>query len=162
MMRRALWIEDAAFTEAAEMAAPIYDSGTFELVIAGDATEAIRCIMESEFDAVIVDIRLYPGSDPVWIEMYDEAGSHVDGARLGIPLLHHLLNEKRRRPDIANWVGPEKFGVLTVENRREVEHDLEQLGITHFRQKTADSAETILLDLIEEIVNASNKEARSV
>ena len=149
---KVLWIEDGAFVEVSALAAPVYMSARYDLMIAEDASGGIRKLKETEFEAVIVDIRIPPGNDEDWIRLSKQPG----GSRLGISLMRYLLDPTEEKADeIPDWVGPDRLGVLTIETRREVDAELRQLGISHFAHKTAGSELTLLLDLIDAILQGS-------
>lgn len=157
MKLKILWIEDQAFIDLAILTGLVYVRGNYDLIIAPDASEGIRQIMQREFDAVVVDIRIPPGDDPKWKELYTKFGMTKVTARLGLHLLHCLLapedkNTKVKLRNIPPWITPTRFGILTVESEREVQDDLRKLNIQVFRQKTAEMTETTLLELIEEIL----------
>jgi DNA-binding NtrC family response regulator len=90
MRKKILWIEDGAFDEIAVLATPVHLTGEYQLEFALDASQAIRQLESQEFDAVIVDIRILPGDDPKWLNMYYATGSNK-AARLGVKLLQFLL-----------------------------------------------------------------------
>ena len=156
MKPKVLWIEDGALIEASQFVGPVYTSGKYDLTIALDISEGVRQLMNSEFDAIIVDIRIPPGDDKKWIKFYSQSAFNKIQARLGRLLLYSLLIPSEAKVPIENipqWIEPNKFGVLTVESRDELEADLEKLGIKVYRQKTAVMPVTVLLELIEEIIN---------
>lgn len=148
-MQRILWIEDEATGDMRNLAGPLYDSGQYDLVVAFDASEGVRQMMKLEFDAVVVDIRIPPGSDQRWIELYSQSEQNKPMARLGLQLLYSLLNADDR----PTWITPDRFGLLTVENKREVEEDLKNLNIQVYRQKTEQLPFNTLIKVIEEILD---------
>lgn len=154
-----LWIEDGALFELAHLAGPVYADDRYDLFIASDVTTGLQLLMEREYEAVIVDIRLPPGEDRVWDELYKKAGSHKSTAGLGLKLLQTILgaeNAPVKLESIPSWLSPEKIGVFSVERYVDLQPSLEQLGITLFRQKTADMPGTALLDLITAASNAKH------
>jgi hypothetical protein len=145
--------------EASRFTGPVYTNGRYDLVIALDASDGVHRVLETEFDAVVVDIRIEPGNDPDWISLWNQLGKDKIQARLGIHLLYSFLNPAEAMVKlgvIPVWISPVRFGVLTVESYREVEQDLKKLDILAFNQKTANTPKTTLLELIEKIV-AANK-----
>lgn len=159
MKPKVLWIEDGALVEVSNLAGPIYTSGKYDLVIALDASDGVRKLRQTEFDVVIVDIRIPPGDDPKWINLFSQLGFNKIQARLGRELLYSCLKPseaKVKLGEIPKWVSPERFGILTVESYREVENDLEKLGIQVYQQKTSDIPVTVLYDLIEKIKHSKN------
>src|SRR5574341_1077052 len=94
---RVLWVEDSARFELASFMGPIYASRKYELTLAEDATSAVRYLQTIKFDAIIMDIRLPPGKDHYWRELYGRAGSDKMTAQLGLEVLFWLLNPNHPR-----------------------------------------------------------------
>jgi CheY-like chemotaxis protein len=152
--RRVLWIEDGARFDFPQMAAPLYMNGGYDLAVAEDATSAVALVKQSEYDVVIVDIRLPPGDDSRWIELWKRAGSNRVAARLGLELLRSLLgSDDAKVPlrDRPSWLTPDRIGVLTVEGEDELRPVFDMLGIRFYRRKQADVPDTVLLDLTRQI-----------
>jgi hypothetical protein len=161
MKHKVLWIEDGAFVEVSSFAAPVINRIVYALEVALDVSDAVKKIIKTQFDAVIVDIRIPPGSDPEWEHLYSKSGYNKIGARLGIQLLFSLLKPEAaaiKLDKIPPWVSPGKFGIFTVESEAEVKNDLEVLGITFFQQKKTNIPNIALLELIEKIIRSSNEE----
>ena len=154
MKTRVLWIEDSARLELASLLGPVYFGGKYDFVSAEDVTTAVNNLGVREFDVVIVDMRLPPGQNQVWRELYQQAGSQTAEAQLGMKLLYWLIgkDESVYHVEPPSWITPLRIGVFTVESKREIGQDLGILGITVYRQKAADLPDTILRDLIEEIL----------
>jgi len=163
MKKKILWIEDSAFIDLQQLSGPVYASGQYDLVMAVNASEGIQQILQTPFEAVVVDIRIPPGNDKDWINIYFQAEMKKINARLGLEVLYTLL-----RPDIArfklkkpipDWVSPHRFGFLTVETPKEIEKAKEELKISIYQQKTAQLPHTALLEIIEKILeNCTNKD----
>jgi CheY-like chemotaxis protein len=155
MKIRVLWVEDDARFGLAQLAGPVYVHGGYDLVVASDVSTAIARLSREIFDAVIVDIRLPPGDDRAWIELYSKEGRNKVRARLGLQLLYSLLGHQRARVHLKQrpgWLASGKLGVFTVESRPEIEEDLGALGIPVYEQKRADLPDTVLLEIIERIL----------
>ena len=58
MKRKVLWVEDNAFSDLTALAGALYVTGDYNLVVASDASDGFRYLMQKEFDAVIMDIRI--------------------------------------------------------------------------------------------------------
>jgi len=163
MKKKILWIEDSAFVDLQHLTGPVYVSGQYDLVLAVNAAEGIQQILQTPFEAVVVDIRIPPGDDKEWINIYFQADKKKINAHLGLEVLYTLL-----RPDIARvklgkpipgWVKPHRFGLLTVETPKEIEKAKEELKISIYQQKTAQLPFTALLEIIEKILeNCKNKD----
>ena len=151
MKHNVLCIEDDAY-QLVELIGPVVLDGAYDLVIALDASDAAKHIMETEFAAIITGIRLPPGGDKRWIDIYNSTGNE-SVSRLGILLLRSLLKPKESvvKLDVPAWIKPEVFGVFTVHDRSEIAAELDDLGIKVFRQKTRQARTTTLLELFQEV-----------
>jgi hypothetical protein len=153
MKPRVLWIEDSARFELNNLTGPIYFYGTYDFQQAENVTSAIEFLKVKEYDALIVDVRLPPGNDPYWRELYRKEEGDGGGEKLGIKLLYWLLAQEGSYSHTPpSWASPEKIAIFTVENQMEVRDDLDKLGINLFKQKTTGLADTTLLDLIKELL----------
>lgn len=155
MKTKFLWIEDNATTDLKHLLGPVYMSGRYDPVIALTVADGIFHMRRSEFAAVIVDIRLLPGADPEWQQLYTKLGGDKGTARLGLNLLYSLFDPRiddlviKDRPD---WLDRSRVGVLTVEGREgDVGEALKSLGIDVYEQKTARTPNTVLLRMVERI-----------
>ena len=114
----------------------------------------VRHLRAKEYDAVIVDIRLPPGIDPEWRKLYQQTGFDRVHAQLGLKLLRWLLTKDNsiHPTEPPEWIKPHRIAVFTVESKGEIQQHLDELGIAVFRQKSAGLRDTILLELIDEIL----------
>ena len=152
--QKVLWIEDGARADFQNMLGPVYVHGEYDLVVALDATTGIAHLRRTEFDVVIVDIRIPPGEDRNWRDLYKRGHSDNANARLGLDILYGLLipHAARMRLDgIPRWITAERFAVFTVESKTQVHLDLERLNIRIYRQKTTETTNRALLEIIEEV-----------
>jgi len=151
---RALWIEDGARSELSHLSGPVLYDGRIELVLAEDLTTAVEYILEEEFDAVIVDVRLPPGDDPHWKELHRRAGHDKVHAELGLQLLRWLLEPggKPGLPAPPPWLDARRIAVFSVDCKSEVTSTLDDLGIQVIQQKRADLPDTILRELIDRLL----------
>jgi hypothetical protein len=133
----------------------LYD-GRVELVLAEDVTTATEYLLDERFDAMIVDVRLPPGDNEHWKKLYREAGRDKVHAELGLQLLRWLLGETPSNglPRAPDWVEAKRVGVFSVERKLEILDTLETLGISVVQQKRADLPDTILRDLIEQLLDS--------
>lgn len=155
MKTKFLWIEDNARTDLKYLLGPIYMSGMYDPVVAPTVAEGVYRMKQTEFSAVIVDIRLLPGNDSDWESLYLKLGSEKGTSRLGLCLLYSLFGPRiddlkiERKPE---WIKPERFGVLTVEDLGgEIGEALKSFGITVYEQKTTRTVNTTLLKMVERI-----------
>lgn len=152
MKTKVLWVEDSARLELRNLTGPIYISGEYDMNLAEDATTAVRYLQTKEYDAVILDMRLPPGIDDHWVNIYQERGEDKADARLGLELANWLINGKTDfsipRPE---WITPYHVGVFTVENDPSLHVRLEQLKISVFEHKVAGLSDTILVEIIDRI-----------
>lgn len=160
---KVLWIEDSALGDLAYLTAPLYMDGGYELVVAETVSEALSFLELGEFDAVIVDIRLFPGHRSEWREAFTALGANKIEAKLGLQLLYAILEpragapvtvQEEMRNKIREWLGSNRIGVLTVETWEELENDFKALNISEsvHRRKTTDVPDTVLLDLVEAVL----------
>ena len=156
-----LWIEDSARFELRSLVGPLLFSGKYDFNLAEDVTSAMHFLRAKEYAGVIVDIRLPPGIDPEWRRHYRESGANKVQSQLGLKLLYWLLG---KNPSIhpeapPAWVKPWNIGVFTVESQKEIQTNLDELEIVVFKQKAAGLPDTILLDLINELVAKAKLDA---
>ncbi len=153
MKTRVLWVEDSARLELRKLTGPIYISGEYDMNLAEDATSAVRYLQSKEYDAVILDMRLPPGIDDYWIKLYQQRGEDKADARLGLEVARWMLNGRADFPFAPpQWVKTYHVGVFTVENDAALHARLKELGIKVFQHKTAGLADTILIEIIENII----------
>ena len=153
---RALWIEDGARSELSHLSGPVLYDGRIELVLAEDLTTAVEYLLEEEFDAVVVDVRLPPGDDPYWKELHRKAGRDKVHAQLGLQLLRWLL-EPGHKPELAaapSWLDAKRVAVFSVDTKSEILNTLDALGIELIQQKRADLPDTILRELIDRLLES--------
>jgi hypothetical protein len=87
--------------------------------------------------------------------LHKEAGYDKIAARLGLKMLYSILGSANAEVKLENrpaWITSDRLGILTVESFPGLATDLGRLGISVFQQKTADVPDTILLDLIEKVI----------
>ncbi len=155
-LKRVLWIEDQAFEDAQDFSGPVNTSGEYRLEVAEDASAAVRALAKGPFAAVIVDIRIRPGNDQEWVDLFQRRGGNKVRARLGRHLLYSLLKPAAaevKLKSVPKWIKPEGFGVLSVEGRGEVSGDLHQLKVSNMETKTAETPKTALLDMLNRITS---------
>ncbi|NJC96881.1 MAG: hypothetical protein C3F07_20855 [Anaerolineales bacterium] len=153
MKPRVLWIEDSARFELNNLTGPIYFYGKYDFQQVEDITTAVNFLLARPFDVLIVDVRLPPGNDPYWRDLYQNVTADGGGEKLGIKFLYWLLSrdgEYQQTP--PDWVSADQIGVFTVENYQEIQEKLDALEIKVFKHKSAGLSDTTLLDLIEEIL----------
>lgn len=158
-MKPVLWIEDLARFEYREMFAAIFRDGRYALSIAVDATEAVQRLKQHEYDAVIVDVRLPPGADEQWTQLYTAMGASEEAAKLGKHLVQSLLRFPAARIALAAdripaWLASERIGFLTVEPWEDLREELEPLGIVKdvYVEKGPDNERGSLLALIDRVI----------
>jgi hypothetical protein len=102
-----------------------------------------------------VDIRLLPGIDSDWRKLYQQTGFDRVHAQPGLKLLRWLLTKDNSIHPATppEWIKPHQIAVFTVEGKGEIQQHLDELGITVFRQKSAGLRDTILLELIDELLS---------
>jgi len=157
--KRILWIEDEVRRDVTEYAVPVFMDGRYDLIIAENASEGVASLLHdksasNKFAAVIVDIRLQPGDDPIWVKQFQDSGHTAISARLGLKILQDLVGEKtpvdRRLRELQ--IKKEQVGVFTIETEGELRTAQNPLSPLAYRQKTGDAPKTTLLDIIREIL----------
>lgn len=153
MKIKVLWIEDSARLELRNLTGPLYISGDYDLNLAEDATTAVRYLSGKKYDVVILDMRLPPGIDEYWVDVYHKRGEDKAQARLGMELAEWLLNGRVDFPSSPpRWIKPYHIAVFTVENDPALHERLKKLKISIYEHKTAGLPDTILLDLIQKVI----------
>jgi hypothetical protein len=151
--RKILWVEDSAYHDLSNLAAPVYVDGRYELVIASDVSEAVERLCKEEFTAIIVDIRLPPGRDWRWLEFYKRMMSEGVAPNLGLQMIRSVLGfegaEIKIEP-LPAWLSPPKIAVFTIDCQSDLLNTLKDIGIEVVKQKHANQPQTSLLDLILE------------
>ena len=156
-----LWIEDSARFELRTLVGPLFFSGKYDFSLAEDVTSAMAFLRVKEYAGVLVDVRLPPGIDPEWRKHYQKSGYDKVHSQLGLKLLYWLLGKD---PSIhpespPAWIKPHNVGIFTVESKQEIQKHLDELGISVFRQKSAGLPDTILLELIDELLSKVQSQA---
>lgn len=153
--KKVLWIEDDAFHELGRFATPVHLTGEFELEYALSATEAIDRLQTDEYDAIVVDVRIPPGNDKRWIEIYYNAGASNKAARLGVRLLQNILGREQSWHEGLHRAARDRqrYGVLSMD-AEDVRPDLEPVGVSCYRKKT--EGPSVLLKIIREILLQRN------
>ncbi|HMQ49270.1 MAG TPA: response regulator [Saprospiraceae bacterium] len=154
---KVLWIEDNAENDLYELTSPVYVDGRFKLDIAASASEAYFYLNSRIYDIVIIDIRIPPGRDEVWVKLHQQLQfkNGSDSSRLGLELLKSIFSDLGPQPNlkIHQNSGAHRYGVFTVEQREELEADLAKLNLAKvkYRRKNAMMPHTALLDFIREV-----------
>lgn len=152
---RILWVEEAAQTDYAYWIAPLFIAGCYDIHIAEDTTKAAQLILSKPFDVILVDIRLPPGEDQPWIDLFNSGKSEKYAARLGMALIKSILcieNAPVKLQVPPGWVTRQKIGILSVESRSSLQVDLADVGEIIHQHKSTQVSETILLDLVNKIL----------
>lgn len=147
-----LWIEDGARTDYHDLLTPILVAG-YDLTIAPDATDGVNQLSNRQFDAVIIDIRLPPGIDPRWIEIYDGRGANPAAAKLGLEIIRSLFSPTHRsiKIDRPLWLTAAHCAVFSVDVDQELQVELDGLGIRSL-VKSSGGSRLRVLRLIQELV----------
>jgi hypothetical protein len=159
MKKKVLWVEDSARLELRNLLGPVFISGDYDLNLAEDATDAIRKLQTNIYEAIILDMRIPPGTDEHWIKIYREREEDKASAHLGMELANWMFNGHSFPYHPPDWIKPHHVGVFTVENDPALHAQLEILKIEIFQHKTAGIPDTILIDIIERISGKAPKAA---
>src|SRR5262249_47815261 len=149
------WIEDGAYNENTSLATPVHLSDDYGLSIAVDATQGMQHLRERVFDAIVVDIRIPPGDDPRWIEIYYDLFRRREAARLGLKLLQIVLGRPEplfHEPLPSAAKDAHRYGVLSVEGRTDLLTQLTPLGVSVCYDKGRGDDPDVLLKVIDDIL----------
>lgn len=162
--RKILWVEDSARFELPHLLGPINASRRYDLTLAEDATVAAEYLRRRRFEAIVVDVRLPPGDHRYWRDIFQNAGSDRTNAKLGLALLAWLFgapspippSRQNSIPPRPTWpMQPQQVCVFSVENRLEIGPTLEQIGVTCMHEKRPGLPDTILLEIVSEVLAQS-------
>ena len=163
--RKILWVEDSARFELPSLIGPIYASRRYDLTLAENATAAAEHLRHSRFEAIIVDVRLPPGAHAYWRGIYENAGADRTNAKLGLALLAWLFGPPvtdrpggngANAPRLPEWkVRPQQVAVFSVETHSEIGPMLAGFGVEVMHEKRPGLPDTILLDIVSEVLTQS-------
>ena len=149
-----LWIEDSARLELRNLCGPVYLSGKYDFSLAEDVTAAVRQMSIKKFDALIVDVRLPPGTDPTWRKLYLDSSKKQVQAQLGLQLLRWMICKDLtiHSAPPPDWIDPNRIAVFSVESQ-EIRLTLDELGIEISATKTPGLKDNALLELIDRLMD---------
>jgi CheY-like chemotaxis protein len=128
-----LYIEDQPFGTRVKM---LEDEG-YKIIVASDGTEALNCLKREKVDLILLDIMLPPGDE-----------LNIDDARegfsTGVVFTKKIKNEGLNLPII----------VITANPDRDVEKDLNALGVSKYFRKPVSQVE--LEDAIKECLECES------
>jgi len=151
-MLQVLWIEDDAVGASLQhFASAIIRHIECNLDVSLNATDGWHKLMSNTYDVVIVDIRLMPGSEKYWKEIFQRT-STKQNAKLGLEILRRLFGNNGQ-DDVPTWINLNKFAVFTVEAELEIGNSLNQLNITHYLHKSTSVSPIELVNLIAQIAD---------
>ena len=156
MKKNILWIEDAASGDLSELSAYVNSLGKYDLNVALNVSQGLFHLLQKEYDAIVVDIRITPGEENSWSELYYTLGGSPTSAKLGLHLLYSIFkhpNSKIIIDQVPSWITTGRFGVLTVE--RGLADHMKILNINTYMVKSpSESDETALSKVIELILES--------
>lgn len=157
MKKKVLWIEDAGDTDLSELGGYLSSIGKYDLTIAIDVADGLKCLKATTFDVVVVDIRVLPGDSKSWQDLYYDLGGVPSEAKLGRHLLYSICGHPEARihlgPERPDWISADGIAVFTVENN--LQADMSALGIGTYFIKTASHAdgEKMLVKVVESVLS---------
>jgi len=159
-MKTILWIEDDSNHDVVKLCPAVQREPDWIFHIVPDVTQAISRIKSNRYDTIVLDIRIEPGRDKNWENLYIKKGASKNSARLGIELLYSMLNPRNdsiKVSEVPKWFSKHLIGILTVESLNELKDDLKNLVICEERyiQKKGGMSKKTLKNLIKRIL--SNK-----
>jgi len=112
---------------------------------------------------IILDIRLPPGREECWRDLYLDSGGDRTNAKLGLRLLSWLFHDNHDGqvlPQRPQWaIRPQQIGVFSVEARLGVAGLLERFGVGVFHEKRPGLPDTIVLDIVKEVLEQAGDAA---
>lgn len=162
---RVLWIEDGARVEVPQLTTPLYMNSKYYLVVSENATDAVRKLNDQTFEVVVFDLRLRPGADEEFKSLSESLGRQKKAQRLGLYILLSYFGNKddNRRLEISkpDWLTIERIAVLSVDpyEEPEVQEALSSIALPmeSYRQKKAGMKRTILLELVNLVVERNSR-----
>lgn len=107
MLPRILWIEEETLGTLSPRRSHLETSLQYDLCIVDNAREAEEFILSREFDALILDLRIYSGYDDKWVERKEK------DERVGLWIIG-IIAEKR-----PEWRS--RLGVYTNETYENIQ-----------------------------------------
>jgi hypothetical protein len=159
VLEKVLWIEDAGLSDFDRQASYVIFKNKYDLKVALNATQGLTNILQEYFDAIIIDIRIPPGTGAEWIDIYNKSGANEIRAKLGLHLLNTILDVPAAKIKLANiplWVNSKIIGVLTIEPN--LYDDMNSLGINNYIVKPAEPPDNMLHDIIDRVISFSKRE----
>lgn len=129
-MKKILWIEDETDNGMIDFRVWLEDNDEFELTIARNATQGLQYLRKEVFNAIVVDIRIFPGSDPFFNKVYYQRNKNGKAyEKLGIALIAKIFDENS---DILgdNKIA-KKVGVFSIEPQSDFKSLLEEWELTN-------------------------------
>ena len=136
---RVLWIEDEATHNLKHLYSPLITSIKHDLTLSVTTSEAMHYLRNEEYDVVVFDLRIDPGKDQVWVNLYNrliqpQTNGFVRPVRLGLHLLFNLLGVYKKdsiyyvpiQSDVQTKFRLNKLGVLSVDDWREISRWLKE------------------------------------
>lgn len=158
MTYRFLWIEDALESDLQEVLNHLYVDGIYHPVHTTTATDGYNKLIADRFDAVIVDIRIPPGSDKRWRDLYMKFGERKDEARLGMHLLDGLFRPASveiRNLVCPDWLLPQRVGIISVESSLELGIPSKRWGIDQYLRKGSQLDPEQVISMLTVLVSRS-------
>ena len=161
-MKSVLWVEDQAIHELRELRTAVIMSGQYYLAVVKDGTEAIKALMQQSkiFDIIVVDMRIPPGDDKVFSEIYAKHLDEPRAAEIGFHLLKRIFDkgDNNHLADLPKYAYDHfRYGVLSIDGKNEIGKALLDLGISNYTHKTGFMPIKTLLQLIVKIDNSLPK-----
>jgi hypothetical protein len=152
MPLKVLWVEDGARHDYRHYLVPVYLESKIHLQTVEDATQAVSMLRSTKYDALILDVRIFPGQDPFWVEKFRHASNDKAEAQLGIELMHFMLDGAKSGIP-TGWINLSSVAFFTVEDWSYVQQKLRiQIDEKQYERKRIDSPDDILLQLIKRVI----------
>ena len=150
-MKSVLWIEDQAYHELGALRTPVIMSSLYHLTIAVDGASAIENLRTNKFEIIIVDMRIPPGDDPIFTDIYYKNSDSKRHKEIGLLLLKRIFEKEDLNflSDLLPYAyDSSRYGVLSIDNENEISDELKALGIKNYAHKSGAMSSKSLLNLI--------------
>jgi CheY-like chemotaxis protein len=154
-----LWIEDEALYQLNALMGPVlFNYRTHNLELATTASDAQKFLCNSSFDVIIVDMRIPPGENPTWKNIYKSQGNDKNKARLGAYLIQwmigHLNGLSQELPILPHPIPAHRIAIFTAEEAKSVQNLL-NLGISVYQPKDSNYPDDILIRIAARVLQNS-------
>lgn len=155
---KVLWIDDEGLTALHELAGPVLFSNQYQLDFAVDASDALRKLLDTQYQVVVADVRLPSGNDPRFIDLHKRRT--LEGRRnwLGIHLLEGCLETEGAKLTLQprpTWLKADAVALFSVyADEDSVIGEAMRMGLAreNIHPKGAEHGPEVLLRIIDRVL----------